>query len=359
MPKPPEPIPPKTAPSSESVLAPEPLVAVPAGAEASAPTSEPRRLPALAEAGGESGVTGSVAAPITASGERPPTGTSAGGGADRPEPLRVPQAPQPTLSPPRPASPQTPASAPTPPASTSPNTAEVEALISEADQLGLRLDRAALQEAASKDPGGFPALAVEVREGMRERAAGLSGKAAQIQAEFRAAGEHFEPRYTGPGRPRPEVALSESRAVAAEVGVPISITADGTVMTRADFPDITPGGRTLSTRPAPKALAIRASSGQFTERTVGRSGLQNVDVWHDVELLEHAGAKDIRINQAQVDARGRLKLGTNRPDVQAMLNGRRIHIEYDRAPGDRAMAHARRILVNDPDAIVILKIVDF
>jgi hypothetical protein len=76
-------------------------------------------------------------------------------------------------------------------------------------------------------------------------------------------------------------------------------------------------------------------------------------------VTQEAKAKHIRVNQTQVAADDLLKLGANRPDVQAVLKGRRIHIEYDRAPGDRAIEHARRILTNDPEAIVILKIVDF
>jgi hypothetical protein len=52
-------------------------------------------------------------------------------------------------------------------------------------------------------------------------------------------------------------------------------------------------------------------------------------------------------------------VGYNRPDLYVEINGRRMYIEYDRAPGSRAMDHALRILTNDPDAIVILKIIGF
>ena len=141
--------------------------------------------------------------------------------------------------------------------------------------------------------------------------------------------------------------------------------ADGTVFTRADFPDILPSGPPGTSRPAPKqrppvTLDPAGSGFPVAGRPVSRSEIQNVDVLHDYDLLVNAGVdpKTIRINQRQVTA-GRA-VGTNRPDLSAVLpNGQRVHIEYDRAPGDRSMPHAQRILTNDPDAIVILKIVDF
>jgi len=110
-------------------------------------------------------------------------------------------------------------------------------------------------------------------------------------------------------------------------------------------------------------------------REVGRSPLQNADVQADILLLEAdltaAGATidhsatphdiEARINQTQTTAGpDPTRTGTNRPDLQATLpDGRKVYIEYDRAPGTRAIDHARRILANDPTAIVILKIVDF
>ncbi|MEU4366819.1 eCIS core domain-containing protein [Micromonospora chersina] len=241
----------------------------------------------------------------------------------------------------------------------SPHAAEIDRLVAEAEGLGQRLSREELERAAAADPEGFAQLAARVRQEMAERAGGRTGLAAEVEADLAGAGEHFGPGHQGPGRPRPDLAVAESHAVAREAGVPQAILGDATPMTRADFEGVLPTSGPGVTRPAPAAIPIRDASGQFTNRGVGRSGVQNIDVRHDIELLEAAGASDFRINQTQVDVTDSFRLGTNRPDVQATLNGRRIHIEYDRAPGDRAMAHARRILSNDPNAIVLLKIVDF
>ena len=148
----------------------------------------------------------------------------------------------------------------------------------------------------------------------------------------------------------PTVSRPESLQLAKDTGVPDLITGDADVFTKHDFPELLPdvaaGGR-----PAPPQLS--------TNRPVGGSRAQNLDVQHDIDLLLQAGADpgSIRVNQGQTS--GGARVGTNRPDVQATLGGRRIHIEYDRAPGTRAINHARRILQNDPEAIVILKIVDF
>ncbi|MFC0031715.1 DUF4157 domain-containing protein [Micromonospora chaiyaphumensis] len=240
-----------------------------------------------------------------------------------------------------------------------PHAAEIDRLLAEAEGLGQRLSREELERAAAADPEGFAQLADRVRQEMAERAGGRTGLAAQAEADLAGAGEHFGPGHQGPGRPRADVAVAESHAVAREAGVPEAILGDATPMTRADFEAALPTSGPGLTRPAPPAIPIRDASGQFTSRGVGRSSVQNIDVRHDIELLEAAGASDFRINQTQVDVTDSLRLGTNRPDVQATLNGRRIHIEYDRAPGDRALEHARRILSNDPNAIVLLKIVDF
>ncbi|WP_262287386.1 DUF4157 domain-containing protein [Micromonospora sp. MA102] len=245
------------------------------------------------------------------------------------------------------------------PGARSPHAAEIDRLMAEAEGLGQRLSREELERAAAADPEGFAQLADRVRQEMAERAGGRTGVAAQADAELAGAGEHFGPGHQGPGRPRPDLAVAESHAVAREAGVPEAILGDATPMTRADFESALPTSAPVPSRAAPAAIPIRDASGQFTSRGVGRSSVQNIDVRHDIELLEAAGASDFRINQTQVDVSDSFRLGTNRPDVQATLNGRRIHIEYDRAPGDRAMEHARRILSNDPDAIVLLKIVDF
>jgi hypothetical protein len=140
-----------------------------------------------------------------------------------------------------------------------------------------------------------------------------------------------------------------SRAAAAETGIPELIHGDGTVLTRADFPDVVPDQAPGIGRPARNALPLG--------RPVGGSDVQNAEVQQDIEILSDAGATDFRVNQRQTI--GPQQAGTNRPDLSCLLNGRRVHIEYDRFPMSRAIDHAQRILTNDPDAIVILKGVDY
>jgi uncharacterized protein DUF4157 len=161
----------------------------------------------------------------------------------------------------------------------------------------------------------------------------------------------------GPQR-LPNVTNLESIEVAREAGIPDLLTADGTVMTRSDFPELLPDAPPLTGRPSPPALATPQEL--LTEgRPVSVSAIQNLEVRADAQLLLDAGANpaSLRVNQAQVI--DDLRVGTNRPDFHAELNGHRVHIEYDRAPPTRALDHARRILSNDPDAIVILKVVDW
>jgi hypothetical protein len=94
-------------------------------------------------------------------------------------------------------------------------------------------------------------------------------------------------------------------------------------------------------------------------RTIGKSKSQNQIMQDDVAYLRSMGAKDIRINQQQVNNQ-MCRVGICRPDVQATLrdSNKRIYIEYDRASSNRGAGHASRALSNDPDAIVILRTVD-
>lgn len=76
----------------------------------------------------------------------------------------------------------------------------------------------------------------------------------------------------------------------------------------------------------------------------------------DIEQARSEGARDIRVNQEQVNAQGE-RVGRNRPDLQYTdKNGIRHVIEYDQDPASGA-AHAARIKSNDPAAIVTPKTV--
>jgi hypothetical protein len=69
--------------------------------------------------------------------------------------------------------------------------------------------------------------------------------------------------------------------------------------------------------------------------------------------LRRKGASDFRVNQQQVDING-VRVGTNRPDLQYTLNGRRYYEEFDIPSSTRGPAHELRILSNDPNSTVNL-----
>jgi hypothetical protein len=64
------------------------------------------------------------------------------------------------------------------------------------------------------------------------------------------------------------------------------------------------------------------------------------------------GAKNVRKNQAQVDADGNV-FGDNRPDLQYDLDGVHYNVEFDNDPWS-AGAHGAQIFFNDPDSVVTL-----
>jgi hypothetical protein len=170
------------------------------------------------------------------------------------------------------------------------------------------------------------------------------------------------------GGARESVAGLANHAEAVANGVPPEILGDSTVLLASDFPEVQSSRRardiareSQGSLPEPLPLTEQTPSGQSRTRPVGGSNRQNIDVQGDAALLAAAGCTEVRINQQQTTAgEGATAVGTNRPDVQGTLpNGRRVHIEYDRAPPSRALAHAKRILANDPTAIVILKVVGF
>jgi RHS repeat-associated protein len=88
-------------------------------------------------------------------------------------------------------------------------------------------------------------------------------------------------------------------------------------------------------------------------RSVGRSS-HDAALQSDVSAAQRAGATDIRVNQQQVNATGQ-RVGTNRPDLQYTLNGRRYYIEYEGPGAPRGPSHTTRITANDPAAIVEVK----
>jgi len=92
-----------------------------------------------------------------------------------------------------------------------------------------------------------------------------------------------------------------------------------------------------------------------TGRSVGRAS-HNAALQAEIRSLPR-GATDIRVNQQQVNAAGQ-RVGTNRPDLQYTLNGKRHYVEYEGPGNPRGAAHEARIRANDSQAgSVITRIV--
>ena len=88
---------------------------------------------------------------------------------------------------------------------------------------------------------------------------------------------------------------------------------------------------------------------------IGQSPAQKAELQKDIQEAKALGARDIRVNQQQVNAQLE-RVGINRPDLQYTLpDGTRVYIEYDSPTSGRGPGHKSRILANDPGARVILK----
>lgn len=95
----------------------------------------------------------------------------------------------------------------------------------------------------------------------------------------------------------------------------------------------------------------RANEG---DGSIGTNPNQEAALRRDIQEAEQEGARDIRVNQEQVNAQG-VRVGQNRPDLQYTdRNGIRHYIEYDQDPVNGA-AHAQRIRANDPAGVVTPK----
>jgi RHS repeat-associated protein len=94
--------------------------------------------------------------------------------------------------------------------------------------------------------------------------------------------------------------------------------------------------------------------GPIQNRTVGPDPLQNTELQADIAFALRNNARDVRVDQQQVNANGQ-RVGINRPDLQYTDSlGQRIYIEYDRIPAN-GVRHKERILANDPQGVVINK----
>jgi hypothetical protein len=208
------------------------------------------------------------------------------------------------------------------------------------------------------------------------------GSAASVEAgEITSRDVAPEPELLRPAEATGELQPSEQLAeavgslgsiqVARRAGVPELVYGDAWVLTLADLPDLEPHPLTRPTYQAPPILPTTGRSiGSPRARSTRLGGrlMQDLELRADLQLtqdaLRRSGARIIRRRMNQEQILEGLKVGENRPDLALEIeartkDGHRIFIEYDRARGARPLAHARRILSNDPDAIVILKIVDF
>ena len=110
---------------------------------------------------------------------------------------------------------------------------------------------------------------------------------------------------------------------------------------------------------APRDIGVnpnppRANNGAGT---IGRTTSQNNFVKRYTSYLRKIGARDIRVNQQQVNAQG-TRVGINRPDIQFTFKGKRHYIEIDRSTSTRGLPHRIRILSNDPSGKVRLRTMD-
>ncbi len=92
-------------------------------------------------------------------------------------------------------------------------------------------------------------------------------------------------------------------------------------------------------------------------RPISKSAAQNAQLAQDIADAKGAGGRNFRVNQQQVNAAGE-RVGTNRPDLQYTdASGQRQYVEYDTPASGRGQGHQDRILANDPNGNVVLKII--
>lgn len=106
----------------------------------------------------------------------------------------------------------------------------------------------------------------------------------------------------------------------------------------------------------PQDVAVNKNAPQAkTSGKISKSEAQHKELQQVIQNAQNNRARDIRVNQHQVNAAGE-RVGIKRPDLQYTDRyGQRIYIEYDTPPGTRAADHYNRIISNDPAGKVILK----
>jgi len=316
---------------------------------------------------------------------KPPGGTGPEGTVP-PETQPKPPASGTPETPPKPPASTTPETPPEPPAQKSqlkpPAQAEPEA-VSKSPAEGTPAEPEQLKPATEPaPPAPTPLEALQQRiGGLREKIRGLQQRLSQLlkaQVEPRkelnrqigaktreladlkrresiAAGEAKAPAQEKVARAEEELAALKDRRTeldndADEIRGEINDAEKS--IAKARFPlDRNPDDVAVSGRAPEPALPL-------TGRNVGGTPNQTAQLEADIKGLIAQGVDPatIRVNQAQVDANGKVQ-GTNRPDLQYTLGGKRFYIEYEQPSNPRGFDHAKRIIRNDPTGTVKVKLV--
>jgi hypothetical protein len=190
------------------------------------------------------------------------------------------------------------------------------------------------------------------------------GKAATAEARAAALAEH-RAMVEGPegGAPAPRQPVTQAAAPTSAPAQATPAPAPGLLAPSPGLvqaltgnnptPPVTAGPRL----PQDAAVSPKVPRELSPHRPVGPSPTQNAQVQADIQYLQNMGARNIRVNQQQLNLDALQRVGTNRPDLQFDYNGRRYHVEYDSPTSGRGPGHQSRTTSNDPNAEIILLIV--
>lgn len=114
-----------------------------------------------------------------------------------------------------------------------------------------------------------------------------------------------------------------------------------------------PALRTVSRLPQDINANMIAPTANMGAGTIGGNPLQAAALQRWLAMLERIEARDVRVNQQQVNAAGH-RVGINRPDLQFTHQGKRWYIEWDTAGSNRGVPHGERTQANDPSGSILI-----
>lgn len=230
----------------------------------------------------------------------------------------------------------------------------------------------------------------DLRESIDEATAGTATGSRSPSNPEELAGPARQPDVDDPGLASPQRLYSEpslrgGAEAAHAAGLPHELIDSGYLYTRNDLPDVVPdtvfeGARRAAPSPPLAAEQARGVAGRQPTANPDPWDAQNAALATDMVLIRaHLAAlnqnpdglqwtlENLLINRGQraEGQAGLLRASRHtRPDLQFTIrdpfgNRQRFLIEYDRSPPSRSLDHAREILVRDPNAIVMLKIVGY